>query len=80
MLLIKWRRRAYVHCSWEPLEALRPLAGFKRVLNYCRRQDQLAALLPRLTREERELLDVERAMEEQLWEQHKGVRGGGGAG
>ncbi len=35
---------------------------------------QVAAVLPRLSREERELLDVERQMEEQLYEQYKQVR------
>lgn len=31
---VKWRRLSYIHTSWQPLEALRDLPGFKRVLNY----------------------------------------------
>jgi hypothetical protein len=31
---IKWRRLSFIHTSWQPLEALRDLPGFKRVLNY----------------------------------------------
>lgn len=31
---VKWRRLSFIHTSWQPLEALRDLLGFKRVLNY----------------------------------------------
>lgn len=31
---VKWRRLSFIHTSWQPLEALRDLPGFKRVLNY----------------------------------------------
>lgn len=31
---IKWRRLSFIHTSWQPLEGLRDLPGFKRVVNY----------------------------------------------
>jgi hypothetical protein len=31
---VKWRRLSFIHTSWQPLDALRDLPGFKRVLNY----------------------------------------------
>lgn len=31
---VKWRRLSYIHTSWQPLDSLRDLPGFKRVLNY----------------------------------------------
>jgi hypothetical protein len=31
---VKWRRLSFIHTSWQPLEALRDLPGFKRVVNY----------------------------------------------
>lgn len=31
---VKWRRLSFIHTSWQPLDSLRDLPGFKRVLNY----------------------------------------------
>ncbi|KAK9788572.1 hypothetical protein WJX73_002856 [Symbiochloris irregularis] len=70
---VKWRRWSFVHCSWDTLTTLSQLGGFKRVLNYIKRQDDLAAIRPRLSREENELRDVERQMEEQLVQEHMQV-------
>jgi hypothetical protein len=49
--------------------------GAKRVANYMKRADDGAAARRLLSREELELLDVARGMEEQLLEQYKQVRG-----
>ena len=70
---MKWKRWSYIHCSWDTLSTLSQLGGFKRVINYMRRQDDLAAARPRLSREENELRDVERQMEEQLVQEHMEV-------
>ena len=70
---VKWRRWSFIHCSWDTLTTLAQLGGFKRVLNYIKRQDDLAAMRPRLSREENELRDVERQMEEQLVQEHMQV-------
>lgn len=84
--LIKWKHHSYLACSWERQAALAPLPGSKRVLNYIKRVDEREAVLPHLSREERELIDVELQMEEQLVEQYKQVgafvvgRGCGAAG
>ncbi|KAL6759847.1 SNF2 family N-terminal domain-containing protein [Haematococcus lacustris] len=74
-VLIKWRLAAYTHCSWEPPAALEPLPGYKRVINYMKKVDQEMAELARgaVSREEQELRDVERVMEEQLVAQHSQV-------
>eukprot|EP00882_Tetradesmus_deserticola_P026761 GHRQ01029552.1.p1 GENE.GHRQ01029552.1~~GHRQ01029552.1.p1 ORF type:complete len:619 (+),score=313.07 GHRQ01029552.1:120-1859(+) len=66
---VKWRRSSYTHCTWEPLAVLRQLPGSKRVANYCKRAEQLEASRALLSREELELQDVTRQMEEQLVEQ-----------
>ncbi|KAF8073052.1 CHR5 [Scenedesmus sp. PABB004] len=70
---VKWRRYSYAHCSWERLPTLRQLAGFKRVTNYCKRVEQQEAARGGMSREELELVDVQRQMEEQLVEQHTQV-------
>lgn len=72
---VKWKRWSYIHCSWDTLNTLSQLGGFKRVLNYIKRQDELAIMRPRLSREENELRDVERQMEEQLVLTHMLVSG-----
>lgn len=38
---VKWKRWSYRHCSWDTLSTLSQLGGYKRVLNYCKRQDEL---------------------------------------
>ena len=50
------------------------LGGFKRVVNYMRRVDEYESSRPYISREEQELRDVEREMEEQLNQQHSQVR------
>lgn len=67
---IKWKRWAYLHCSWDTLNTLSQLGGYKRVLNYIKRSDDLAAVRKRSSREENEMRDVERQMEEQLVQEH----------
>lgn len=71
---VKWKRYSYIHCSWDTYATLHQLGGFKRVANYIRRVEEREAVQHLLSREERELLDVERQMEEQLTEQYKQVR------
>ena len=38
---VKWRRWSYIHCSWDTRETLSQLGGYKRVLNYMKRTDEL---------------------------------------
>ena len=38
---VKWKRWAYIHCSWDSDATLQQLGGYKRVLNYIKRQDEL---------------------------------------
>lgn len=38
---VKWKRWSYRHCSWDTLHTLSQLGGYKRVLNYCKRQDEM---------------------------------------
>ena len=40
---VKWRRWSYIHCSWDTRETLAQLGGYKRVLNYMKRTDELEA-------------------------------------
>lgn len=35
---VKWKRWAYIHCSWDSRETLSQLGGYKRVMNYIKRQ------------------------------------------
>ena len=39
---VKWKRWSYRHCSWDTLTTLSQLGGYKRVLNYCKKQDEIA--------------------------------------
>ncbi|GMH36548.1 hypothetical protein BSKO_04416 [Bryopsis sp. KO-2023] len=68
---VKWKRWAYIHCSWETRATLSQLKGFKRVVNYIRRHDDREEIRASVSREEMELLDVEDAMEAELVEEHK---------
>eukprot|EP00878_Enallax_costatus_P029829 GHUV01032388.1.p1 GENE.GHUV01032388.1~~GHUV01032388.1.p1 ORF type:complete len:129 (+),score=32.47 GHUV01032388.1:668-1054(+) len=70
---VKWKSYSYTHCSWESLNTLKNLGGFKRVTNYCRRAELSEAGRVSLSREELELQDVQRQMEEQLVEQYTQV-------
>jgi chromodomain-helicase-DNA-binding protein 1 len=70
---VKWARYSYIHCSWDAYLTLKQLGGFKRVLNYCRRMDQLAAERAALSAEEREDRDVRAEMEAELEREHSQV-------
>ncbi|MEW5309897.1 MAG: hypothetical protein WDW38_001742 [Sanguina aurantia] len=72
-MFVKWKLHSHIHCSWEPKRSLEKLAGYKRVLNYMRRSDDLVASRPHVSREEQELRDVEIEMEAQLNTQHMQV-------
>ena len=72
-LYIKWQRRAYIYCSWEPDESLQLLTGYKRVSNYMRKVKEADARKAYLSPEEIEQLDVEKEMELQLVSQHKQI-------
>ena len=72
-LFVKWRRWSHIHCSWDTRETLSQLAGYKRVQNYIKRMDNLDHKRLVVSREEVELLDVERQMEYQLAMQHQEV-------
>ncbi|KAL4856079.1 Protein CHROMATIN REMODELING 5 [Chlorella vulgaris] len=49
------------------------LAGFKRILNYIKKVEQEEQRRPWLSREECELLDVQKEMEEEIVEQYKQI-------
>ncbi|GAX85223.1 hypothetical protein CEUSTIGMA_g12643.t1 [Chlamydomonas eustigma] len=72
-LQIKWKGSSYIHCTWEDRASLSNKAGSKRVLNYIKKADDLESSRPFISREEQELRDVERQMEEQLVLQHSVV-------
>ena len=55
---VKWRRYSYLHTSWDTRATLSQLPGFKRVLNYCKRVEELEAARPGMTREQQEYADV----------------------
>lgn len=38
---VKWKRYAYVHCSWDTRATLSQLGGYKRVINYMKKYDDL---------------------------------------
>eukprot|EP00891_Asterochloris_glomerata_P009534 jgi/Astpho2/9534/Aster-x0402 len=67
---VKWKRYSYMHCTWETRLTVSQLAGYKRVLNYMKKMDDLERARELMTREERELQDVDRQMEEQLIQEH----------
>jgi chromodomain-helicase-DNA-binding protein 1 len=72
--LIKWARHSHAHCSWDAYDTLAQLAGFKRVLNYCRRVDGEAAAARGWgggDADEAEAAAVRRALEEELLEECK---------
>lgn len=70
---VKWARHSYIHCSWDAYSTLKQLGGFKRILNYCRIMDQLAAERAALTAEEREDRDVRAEMEAEIEREHSQV-------
>lgn len=71
---VKWRHWSHIHCSWDTRETLLQLAGYKRVKNYIKRMEDLDRRRRVLSREEIELIDVERQMEYELSLQHQVVR------
>ena len=73
---MKWRHWSYIHCSWDTRETLFQLAGYKRVKKYIKRMEDLDRKRRILSREEIELLDVERQMEYEISLQHQNVRSG----
>ena len=70
---MKWRHWSYIHCSWDTRETLFQLAGYKRVKNYIKRMEDLDRKRRVLSREEIELLDVERQREYEISLQHQNV-------
>jgi hypothetical protein len=71
---VKWRHWSHIHCSWDTRETLLQLAGYKRVKNYIKRMEDLDRRRRVLSREEIELIDVERQMEYEMALQHQVVR------
>lgn len=39
---IKWKGKSHLHCSWEKWATLEELAGFKRLQNFIRKQEEEA--------------------------------------
>ena len=38
---VKWKRYAYIQCSWDTRATLSQLGGYKRIINYMKRWDDL---------------------------------------
>lgn len=70
---VKWRHWSHIHNSWDTRDTLYQLAGYKRVKNYIKRMEDLDRKRRILTREEIELIDVERQMEYEMSLQHQVV-------
>lgn len=70
---VKWARCSHIHNSWDTYQTLSMLGGFKRVLNYCKRVDALAAKRAHMTVEELEEVDWRQSMEEEIVQQYKQV-------
>lgn len=61
--LIKWTDESHLHNTWETYESLTGSKGIKRLDNYCKQfiiQDQEVRLDPYITREDLEVMDMER--------------------
>ncbi|KAK5781266.1 hypothetical protein RI543_001313 [Arxiozyma heterogenica] len=62
--LIKWADQSHLHNTWESYESLGPkMRGLKRLDNYCKQyiiQDKEIRMDPYLTREDLELMDMDR--------------------
>ncbi|SMN21677.1 similar to Saccharomyces cerevisiae YER164W CHD1 Nucleosome remodeling factor that functions in regulation of transcription elongation [Maudiozyma saulgeensis] len=61
--LIKWADESHLHNTWETYESLDQVKGTKRLDNYCKQfiiQDQEVRLDPYITREDIEVMDMER--------------------
>ena len=54
---IKWKRYAYIQCSWDTRTTLSQLGGYKRVINYMKRWDDLQARIDDLCMTAAELFD-----------------------
>ena len=70
---IKWARDSHVHNTWETYETLRGFGGFKKVLNYCKRVDDLNLRKLDMSVDEREEVDWRENMEEELLKEHQEV-------
>ncbi|GMM56041.1 chromatin-remodeling ATPase [Maudiozyma humilis] len=61
--LVKWTDESHLHNTWETYAALSGTKGLKRLDNYCKQfiiQDQEVRLDPYITREDIEVMDMER--------------------
>ncbi|CAB4255507.1 similar to Saccharomyces cerevisiae YER164W CHD1 Nucleosome remodeling factor that functions in regulation of transcription elongation [Maudiozyma barnettii] len=61
--LIKWADESHLHNTWETYDSLDQVKGTKRLDNYCKQfiiQDQEVRLDPYITREDIEVMDMER--------------------
>lgn len=38
---VKWKRHSYVHCTWVTRATMSTMAGYKRVLNYIKKQTEI---------------------------------------
>ncbi len=63
---VKWARYSHVHNTWEGYETLRGFGGFKKVMNYCKRVDELQIRKLEMTVEEREEVEWRENMEEEV--------------
>lgn len=61
--LIKWNDQSHLHNTWETYQSLGSIRGTKKVDNYCKQfiiGDQQVRLDPYVTREDVELMDIEK--------------------
>lgn len=70
---VKWARHSYIHCSWDSYATLSQLAGFKRVLNYCRKMEARLSSRAGLSAEDREAADIRDQLEAEIESEHSQV-------
>lgn len=71
--LIKWADESHLHNTWETYESLDQVRGMKRLDNYCKQfiiQDQEIRLDPYITREDLEVMDMERERRSDEFEEY----------
>ena len=67
---IKWKGSSYMHCTWEPYDALVGVRGSKKVENYIKAAIKEYQWRKTASREELELHDIEQEMLQDLYDEH----------
>lgn len=72
--LIKWKGRSHLHNTWEPLETLRDIKGFKKVQNYIKALTEEDLVRSNVDNaDEVEERDIELEMKRAMFEDYKSV-------